>query len=35
MNNLISACEYNAKHVAMPSIQYSQTLKKRQWRPLW
>jgi len=28
MNNLISAIEYNAEHVPMPSIQYSQTLKK-------
>jgi len=25
MNNLISACEYNAEQVAMQSIQYSQT----------
>jgi len=30
MNNLISASEYNAEQVAMQSIQYSQTLKKRQ-----
>jgi len=30
MNNLISASEYNAQQVAMKSIQYSQTLKKRQ-----
>ena len=29
MNNLISACEYNAEQVAMQWIQYSQTLKKR------
>jgi len=28
MNNLISTSEYNAKQVPMPSIQYSQTLKK-------
>jgi len=27
MNNLISASEYNAEHIAMQSIQYSQTLK--------
>jgi len=30
MNNLISASEYTAEQVAMQSIQYSQTLKKRQ-----
>jgi len=30
MNNLISAREYNAEHVAMQSTQYTQTLKKRQ-----
>jgi len=30
MNNLISASEYNAEQVAMQSIQYIQTLKKRQ-----
>ena len=30
MNNLISSSEYNAEEVAMQSIQYSQTLKKRQ-----
>jgi len=30
MNNLISASEYNAEQIAMQSIQYSQTLKKRQ-----
>jgi len=30
MNNLISASEYNAEQAAMQSIQYSQTLKKRQ-----
>jgi len=30
MNNLISACEYNAEQLAMQSLQYSQTLKKRQ-----
>jgi len=30
MNNLISASEYNAEQVTMQSIQYSQTLKKRQ-----
>jgi len=30
MNSLISACEYNAEQVAMQSIQYSQTLKKRE-----
>jgi len=35
MNNLISASEYNAEQVAMQSIQYSQTLQKRQWCPLW
>jgi len=35
MSNLISACEYNAEHMAMLSMQYSQTLKKWQWRPLW
>jgi len=35
MNNLISDSEYHAEQVAMQSIQYSQTLKKRQWRPLW
>jgi len=28
MNNLISASEYNAEQEPMPSIQYSQTLKK-------
>jgi len=35
MDSLISACKYNAEQVAVQSIQYSQTLKKRQWRPLW
>jgi len=30
MNNLISASEYNAEQVAMQSIQYTQTLTKRQ-----
>jgi len=35
VNNLISTSEYNAEHVATQSIQYSQTLKKWQWRPLW
>jgi len=35
LNNFISTSEYNAEQVAMQSIQYSQTLKKRQWRPLW
>jgi len=30
MNNLISTSEYNAEHIAMQSIQYSQALKKRQ-----
>jgi len=30
MNTLISTSEYNAEQVAMQSIQYSETLKKRQ-----
>jgi len=30
IKNQISASEYNADQVAMQSIQYSQTLKKRQ-----
>jgi len=28
MNNLISASKYSTEQVPMPSIQYSQTLKK-------